>query len=294
MRTVSRLQADLLLLAVAFIWGSAFVAQSVASKAGLAFLYNGATFLLAGLVLLPLYLRSKREPGQLKWMLIAGFLLFAGSALQQYGLFYTKVANAGFLTVTNVVFVPLLLLLFFRERPKISEWLAVGMAVAGAFLLSTAGEKLEWQPGDAMEIGGAVMWALHVILIAKVGGRFPSIPFATGQFLVCGVLNMAVGVFTESPSALMDGSVVASVLYRGLLSVAVGYTMQVWVQKFTPPTDAVLIFSMESVFAAVCAWLLISEKLVPIQIAGCALILVAAFFPQVVRGGHGEEAPKAV
>lgn len=282
---VSRLKADLLLLAVSFIWGSAFIAQSIAGKAGLAFLYNGACFTLAGLVLLPLALRAKLAPGQLRWMAVAGLLLFGGSAFQQYGLYYTKVANAGFLTVTNVVFVPLLLLLFFGDKPKLAEWLAVAMAITGAFLLSTGGEKLVWQPGDIMEIIGAVFWALHVILIAKIGGRYESIPFAAGQLLLCGVLNFAVGFATESPAGLFEQNMVAAILYRGLLSIGIGYTMQVWVQKFTPPTDAVLIFSMESVFAALCAWLLLSEGLHTLQIVGCGLILVAAFFPQLVRGG---------
>lgn len=281
--SISRVKADLLLLGVSFIWGASFVAQAAASKAGLAFLYNGACFLLAGIVLLPLYFRSKKEPGQYKWMAVAGFLLFAGSALQQYGLFYTKVANAGFLTVLNVVFVPLLLLLFFRERPKAAEWIAVGMAVTGAFLLSTNGQKLVWQPGDAMEIGGAIAWALHVILIAKIGHRYPSIPFAAGQFLVCGALNYAVGLATESQAPLLETGMVLAVLWRALLSIAVGYTAQVWMQKFTPPTDAVLIFSMESVFAALCAWVILSEGLGAIQITGCVLILVAAFLPALTR-----------
>ncbi len=281
---ISRIRADLLLLLVAFIWGSAFIAQSAAMRAGVAFLFNGITFLLGAVALLPLVRRPwKPAPGQKRWMLAAGILLFGGSALQQYGLYFTQVANAGFLTVLNVIFVPLLLLFIFREKPRLLDWVAVALAVSGAYLLSTNGSGLKWQLGDLLEIAGAVFWAGHVVLIGKVGGRFPSLSFACGQFLVCGLLNLSLGLALEDARSIAQLDVVAGILYRGLLSIGIGYTMQVWVQKFTSPTDAVLIFSLESVFAAGCAWALLSERLGHLQILGCGFILIAAFFPQLTK-----------
>jgi len=279
----SRLKADLLLVLVALIWGSAFIAQSIATKTGLAFLHNGASFVIASLVLLPLIKRSTVLPkGQWKWMLIAGFLLFGGSALQQYGLFYTKVANASFLTTIYVIFTPFLLWVLYGDKARKLDLLAALLALTGAFLLSTGG-TIEWQLGDLLEILGALFWGFHLVLIAKHASNFDSISFACGQFMVCGLLNFGVGFFTENVHALFLPAVIGATFYRALFSIGIGYTLQVWAQKFTSATDASLIFSLEAVFAAVIAWLLLGETLAVVQIVGCALILVAAFFPQLSR-----------
>lgn len=283
MQQPSRLKADLLLALVALIWGSAFIAQSIVTKTGLAFLHNGASFVIASLILLPLLKKGTMpKAGQWKWMMAAGFLLFGGSALQQYGLFYTKVANASFLTTIYVIFTPFLLWVAYGDKARKLDLFAAATAIAGAFLLSTGG-KIEWQPGDLLEVLGALFWGFHLVLIAKHAASFDSLSFACGQFMVCGLLNFAVGFVTEDVQALFLPEVVGATLYRAFFSIGIGYTLQVWAQKFTSATDASLIFSLEAVFAAICAWLLLGESLLPVQIAGCALILVAAFFPQLSR-----------
>ncbi len=278
-RNPSRLQANLLLVVAAFIWGTAFVAQSAVTQYHLAFLYNAASFGLAGLILIPLV---KRKPtrAQWRWMILGGALLFGGSAFQQVGMFYTKVANASFLTALYVVFTPIILFVGFREKPSWLEFLAVALAVVGAFLLATGGEfHSQW--GDVLEAIGAFFWALHIVMLGKMASRFDSISFAFGQFLVCGLLNLAVGIFWEDPRSLFLMPVVASTLYRAVLSIAIGYTIQIWAQRFTPPTDAGLIFALEAVFAALVAWLILSESLQFSQVIGCGLILLAAALAQI-------------
>jgi drug/metabolite transporter (DMT)-like permease len=275
----SRLKADLLLVLLAAIWGSAFIAQTYAGNAGLAFYYNGACFTLAGILLLP-FSRGPISKAQWGWMVVAGVLLFGGSALQQLGLFYTRVANASFLTSLYVIFTPFLLWVAFGERPGVVHVIAVLLAVVGAFLLSTAG-RLEFHLGDVMEVGGAVFWALHILVAAKYAARFPSIQFAAIQFLVCGALNFAAGIGREDAGKLLETSVMLATLYRAVLSIAFGYTLQLWAQKYTPPTDASLIFALESVFAALAAAWLLHERLLAPQLAGCALILLAAALSQV-------------
>lgn len=280
---VTRFQANLLLVAVAAIWGSAFVAQSFAGAAGLALLYNGASFTLAGLILWPAArTRGRADRAQWLWMAAAGALLFGGSALQQLGLFYTKVANASFLTSLYVIFTPFLLWAGYRERPAPLHALAAALALGGAFLLSMAGGPLVWQTGDALETLGALFWGLHLILVGKYATRFDALSFATGQFLVCGALNFACGFWLEPAPALLQPPVLAAIAYRSLLSIAIGYTAQVWAQKFTSPTEAALIFALESVFAAVAAAAVLHEHLLAPQILGCLLILAAAGMSQVV------------
>lgn len=277
----SRLKADLLLVVVAAIWGSAFIAQSIAGKAGLAFLYNGASFTIAGLVLLPLARRRPRpDRAQWIWMFLAGVLLFGGSAFQQVGLLHTQVANASFLTTLYVIFTPFLLWLGYRERPAPLHALAAALATAGAFLLSTGGTSLAFRYGDVLEILGALVWGFHLILLGKYAQRFDAISFAAGQFLVSGVLNFAAGALDEPWGMLLTGPIALAVAYRALLSIAVGYTAQVWAQKFTSPTEASLIFALESVFAAVAAAILLHEHLAWAQVGGCALILAAALLSQ--------------
>lgn len=277
-----RIKADLTLFAVAIIWGTAFIAQNVAGQYRIAYLFNAASFLLGALILVPFIPRGKSIPaGQWKWMGIAGVILFAAAALQQVGIFYTKVANAGFLTSLYTVFTPFLLWIFFRERPHWLDAIAVTAAVGGAWLLSTAGQGLNFQDGDALIFAGAVFWALHFVVLGKFASRYEPVSFAAGQFLVCGLLNLGVGLFTEPLTQLTHLPMLGAILYRGLVSVGVGYTLQVWGQNHTPPTDAALILGLEAVFAALAGWLILSQFLLPAQAIGCAVIFAAVMLSQL-------------
>jgi len=266
-----RLKADLTLLFVSILWGSAFVFQRIVGEQGSVYYFNGMRFLLGALILLPFVWRRRTVPReQWLWMSIAGAILFIASALQQAGLQYTTAGNAGFITSLSVVIVPFVLLIGWRERPRWLAVVAVAMAGVGAYLLSTAG-SFKVQKGDALELAGAFFWALHLVLLGKFALCFESIPFAVGQFIVAGFLNLFAGLILEEP--LINGSVIGAVIYTAVFSVGIGYTLQVWGQRFTPPTDAALILSLEAVFAVLTAWLFLSERMTLIQIAGCALIL---------------------
>ena len=276
-----RLKADLTLLVVAMIWGTAFVAQNFAAQYKSAYIYNGLGFLLAAILLLPFVPRgNKISKEQWKWMVAAGFVLLVASALQQFGLFYTKVANAGFLTSLYTVFTPFGLLFFFKERPNIIDVGAVLLAGIGAFFLSTAGH-FTLQPGDALEVLGAIFWTLHILILGKFANKFEPISFSIGQFLICALLNLAIGVFVEDLSILQYPIFIGSILYRSIMSITIGYTLQVWGQRHTPPTDAALILSLESVFAAIAGWLILKDILIPIQLIGCGIIFTAVLLSQL-------------
>ena len=282
-----RLKADLLLFMVAVIWGTAFVAQGVAGRYGLAYLFNGVSFMLASLILIPFIPRgTKVTEEQWKWMFIAGIVLCFATALQQVGLFYTKVANASFLTSLYAVFTPFLLWIGFRERPHRLDLIAVTLAGAGAFLLSTAGQ-FQVQAGDALELTGSLFWALHFVVLGKYASKFESVSFASGHFFISGLINLLIGLFVEDTSTLMIPPVVGAILYRATFSIGVGYTLQVWGQKHTPPTDAALILGLEAVFAVIAAWFLLDQKLLPIQIIGCVVIFIAVFISQFKEWNSG-------
>jgi len=275
-----RLKADLLLFLVAIVWGTAFVAQGIAGHYHLAFLYNGVSFILAALILIPFIPHGlKVTHEQWLWMLTAGSVLFVATAMQQVGIFYTKVANAGFLTSLYTVFTPFLLFIGFHEKPHRLDVIAVTMAVVGAFLLSTAG-RFEVQPGDALETIGSIFWALHFVVLGKFASKFESISFAAGHFFICGLLNFIVGLFFENLGWLMPLPVLGAILYRAMLSIGIGYTLQVWGQKHTPPTDAALILGLEAVFAVIAGWIALGQILLPIQIVGCTIIFLAVLLSQ--------------
>jgi len=285
-----RLKADLTLLLVSILWGSAFVAQRVAGQMGGVYYFNGLRYLLAALVVLPFALRvrrivpqgdASRNPPreQIKWMFIAGFLLFIASALQQAGMQFTTAGNAGFITSLYVVLIPIVLFLFWRERQHWTSIVAVALAGAGAFLLSTGG-KFEVRAGDALELGGALFWAVHVIVLGKFASKFEAVSFSVGQLAVSGVLNLLVGVFVEDGITL-HAPIVFAIAYTAFLSLGLSYTLQVWAQKHTPPADAALILSLESVFAVLAGWLILDERLASLQIFGCVMIFIAVLLAQV-------------
>lgn len=276
-----RLKADLTLLIISVIWGTAFVAQRVAGQMGSVYLFNGARYLLAALAVLPFVGRniiSSTPRAQFQWMFLAGFLLFLASAFQQVGIVYTTAGNAGFITSLYVVLVPIVLFSLWRERLRWLSVAAVGIAVAGAFLLSTAG-RFEVRAGDALELVGALFWAFHVVVLGKFASRFESISFSVGQLAVCGLLNLGVGAFVET-SLPLNWPLAAAILYTALFSLGLCYTLQIWAQRHTPPADAALILSLESVFAALAGWWLLDERLEAIQVLGCVLIFAAVLLSQ--------------
>ncbi len=286
-----RLKADLTLLVVSIIWGSAFVAQRVAGQMGSVYYFNAARYLLAALVVLPLVLRAgnplPRLPReQYKWMFIAGFFLFAGSALQQAGMVYTTAGNAGFITALYVVLVPIALFFFWREKPHWLSIIAVGLAGLGAYLLSTGG-RFEVRAGDALELIGALFWTFHVIILGKFASKFESMSFSVGQLTVSGLLNLGLGAFIE-PIPTFDGALVFAVVYTALFSLGLCYTLQIWAQRHTPPADAALILSLESVFAVLSGWLLLDERLAAIQVFGCVLIFAAVLLSQFKEWTSGK------
>jgi len=273
-----RLKADITLFIISIIWGSAFVAQRVAGQLGSVYWFNGTRYILAGLVVLPFVrFKSSIPREQYKWMFVAGFLLFVAAAFQQVGILYTTAGNAGFITSLYVVLVPVVMFVGWREKPHWLALVAVALAGVGAYLLSTGG-RFEVQKGDALELVGALFWALHVALLGKVASRFDPLSFSAGQLLVCGILNLVPGLFIEQP--IVTGPLVVAVIYSAVFSLGLCYTLQVWGQKHTPPVDAALILSLESVFAVLFGWLLLNEKLAQVQLFGCALIFIAVMLSQ--------------
>jgi drug/metabolite transporter (DMT)-like permease len=178
-------------------------------------------------------------------------------------------------------------MLFFgwREKPHWLAIIAVALAVSGAFLLSTGG-RFEVRLGDTLELAGALFWALHVSLLGKFASRFESMSFSVGQLLVCGILNLVLGIFIERP--VFTWSLAGAAIYTAVFSLGLCYTLQVWAQRHTPPADAALILGLESVFAVLAGWLLLKETLTGIQIFGCILIFFAVGLSQVKNWNSGK------
>lgn len=274
-----RFKADLALLCVSVLWGSAFVFQRMVGEQGSVYYFNAFRFFLGAFILLPMiWKKTEISGGQWLWMGIAGAILFSAAALQQAGIQYTTAGNAGFITSLSVVIVPFVLLVGWRERPRWLAMVAAGLAGVGAYLLSTGG-SFEIRKGDTLELLGALFWSLHFVILGKFAVRFPSIHFAAGQYLVAGLLNFLIALLVEQPH--FNEIFVGAVVYTALFSVGLGYTLQVWAQRYTPPADAAIILSLEAVFAVLSGWLFLSERLNLIQIIGCSFILGGVFLTQL-------------
>jgi drug/metabolite transporter (DMT)-like permease len=276
-----RLRADLILLMAALVWGLGFVAQRLTAASLGVFLFNGIRFMLGALVLLPvarfkIHISRRNLPG----VLLAGVLLFTGSALQQAGMRTTTAANAGFITGLYVVIVPLLVWLGWRERIGAWVWVAVGVAVGGTAMLSTGG-SFKAAPGDALELAGAVVWAMHLIVVGRQSRRMDVFSFVFGQFVACGLLNLGAGLIFDLSTVPALPASLAVIAFSGIVSVGIGFTLQAVGQKHAPPTDAALILSLEAVFGALAGFIFLHEGLTLVQVIGCVLIFLAVVMAQI-------------
>lgn len=295
---ISRWHANLMLLSVALIWGAAFVAQSQAMSHVEPMQFTGMRFLIGALVVLPLALwewRGKQARGEHHSLLDGGhvlglgLLLALGAVLQQMGIGGTTVTNAGFLTALYVPLVPMLAWALMGKRP---HWLIIPMAlgcVLGTWMLSGAGD-VAVHPGDYWVLASVVPWALHVLWVGDVARRM-SAPFcvAAGQFLACGLFSMVWSLASETGSwSWADLAPAAGALaFTGVLSVGIGFTLQVVAQRHTHATDAALLLSSETLFAALCGYWFMADQLSPIGWAGGALIFACMVAVQLLPARSG-------
>ncbi|MEA3363492.1 MAG: DMT family transporter [Thermodesulfobacteriota bacterium] len=297
------IKADILLLLTATIWGFAFVAQRVGMDYVGPFTFNAVRFALGSLSLLPLILfLQKRQPNTkqqhfsadtnksvLFGGILAGGALFAGASLQQAGLVYTTAGKAGFITGLYVVIVPLLGL-FWRQRPRIGTWLGAILAAIGLYFLSV-NEEFTISPGDLLVLIGAFFWAGHVLLIGWLAPRTDSLKLAAAQFAVCSLLSFLTALAIETMTFASIWQAAVPILYGGIGSVGIAYTLQVIAQRDAHPAHSAIILSLEGLFAAIGGWLLLGEVLSLRGLFGCAMMLAGMLFSEL-SGFFGKQKPE--
>ena len=287
-----------MLLITAAIWGFAFVAQRAGMSHMGPFLFNGLRFALGTSVLLPLAMfRRKRlskesYPIPIRSGVLAGLVLFGGASLQQVGLVYTTAGNAGFITGLYVVLVPVLGI--FRGRwPGTRTWTAASLSVLGMFLLSGAGSS-RMTGGDLIVLAGALFWAMHIRLVEKVMKVHRAIPLAVVQFSTCSLLSLLTALVFEELSVPSVTKAWAPLLYGGVMSVGIAYTLQVAAQKKARAAHAAVIMSLEAVFAMLGGWLILGETVVLQGIIGAIIMLSAMIISSLRRTGSGSGGRVAV
>jgi drug/metabolite transporter (DMT)-like permease len=298
------LRSDTLLLFGALIWGFAFVAQKAAMEHVGPFTFNAVRFCLGAIVLVPLLAAGRRKgnpPGSaaphasrrtlLAGSAAAGLIVFLGATFQQVGILSTTAGKAGFITGLYVVLVPIVGL-FLGQRTGLSIWIGAALAAAGLYLLSVTG-RFGMDFGDLLVLAGAFCWAAHVQIIAWLSLRMNPIRIAFVQFMACAGLSAVVALVLEDVSiAGLEGAAVP-ILYAGVLSVGIAYTLQIVAQKEAHPGHAAILMSTEAVFAALGGQIFLGERIDARGLAGCALMLAGMVVSQLGswRRAPGEQPP---
>jgi drug/metabolite transporter (DMT)-like permease len=283
------LKYELLLLLLSMIWGSAFVAQQMGMEEGLGpMTFNGLRFALGAIFLIPVILwrRKKRVPEN-RGVTIpyigscgAGLFLFGAAALQQIGLQYTSSAHSGFITAFYILMVPLLGLCLGHRVPR-SLPPSIFVCLIGFYLLSVNGDFVV-NHGDWLTLLSTVLWAGQILLIDRTASQGDPVEIAFIQFSVCAILSAIAGLFFEHGSFSQIQAASGAILYTGLMSVGIAYTLQVICQKHCPPAPAAMIMSLEAVFAALTGYLILNQTLTVRAMLGCGLILLGVTLVQIL------------
>lgn len=298
-------EGDALLFVTAAIWGFAFVAQRVGMDFVGPFTFNGVRYLIGAVSLLPLFLwrRAHRTTGRgadpaamsalvsesapsssrfsrgIYPPLLAGTVMFLGSSLQQVGLVSTTAGNAAFITSLYVVLVPFLAAIFGKKVHGV-DWTASLVAVAGLWFI-TVRQGLAIAPGDAFVLACAFFWALHIIVIGRFATSYDPIALAMGQFAVSGILSLIVAIPLEKIDVAGLRAALVPLLYGGIASCGVAFTLQIFGQRKAKPSHASIIMSLEGLFGAIGGILLLGEPATSRILIGGGLMIIATMLPQI-------------
>ena len=279
------------MLLAAAIWGFAFVAQREGMETMGPFLFNAARFFIGSAVLFPLvwYLSKKnktpanKETSTKKLLIagtIAGLFLFLASSFQQVGIQYTTAGKAGFITGLYIFFVPLIGI-FFGQRTGSGTWLGAFIAVIGLYLLSI-NDDFSIARGDLLQLICAVFFAAHILVVGYVAKRMDPLKLSLIQYVVSGVLSFFIAIAIELITWQMIVDTAIPLLYAGVMSIGVGYTLQVVAQQHAKSSHAAIILGLEGAFAVLGGWLILDENLSTRGLIGCGLMLSGMFLSQLL------------
>jgi len=281
--------STLCLVLAAFIWGTAFVAQTTGMEYVGPLTFTNIRFIIGSILVAPLAFREvskfkniKNKNKLLIIIFLTGVCLLLGSYLQQYALQYTKIGNAAFLTILYVPFVPIISRFFLKRKIHWSIWLSVSICLAGTYFL-TIQNNFEAQFADILVVICAIFFALHCILIDEYF-EIVDAPFtlATSQFFLCFIISLPLIFIFENPTVEGIYKEIFELLYVGVMSVAIAYTLQIIGQRYVKPSTAAITFSLEGVFGSLAAWIILSQVLTQLQIVGCFLILMGVLIAQLI------------
>ena len=285
------MKSNLLLLVTAIIWGFAFVAQRAGMEHIGPFAFNAIRFALGSISLIPLFLINYKNKIQTKNIfefrnnylvkggLLLGVVLFLGSTLQQTGLVFTSAGKAGFITGLYIILVPIFGL-FIGQKTSSFTWFGALIAVIGLYLLSI-GEYFSIDIGDILVLIGAFFWAIQILLIGFLSTRANAFQLAFLQFIVCSSLSFIASFLTEVTTLKSIAEVSIPILYTGIGSVGIAFTLQIVAQRKAHPSNAAIIMSLEAVFAVLGGWLLLNESIPFKGLMGCALMLAGMILSQI-------------
>jgi transporter len=285
-------RSNLLLILASIIWGCAFVAQNVGMNYIGPWTFSTIRFLIAGFSLLAIIpildkkrthvIRPKTKEEKQKLLLgsvLCGLALSIGSIVQQIAMLTVPVAKAGFLTTLYVLFVPIITLLFGKKIP-LKVWIGIAMALFGLYLLSMAG-NLALGIGEIFLILAAFLFAIHIIIIGHFSTRVDPVRLSCGQLLIGGFATVIPMIVIERPTIVSILAAYIPLLYTGIFSSCVAYTLQIFAQKEANPTIAGMLLSLESVFAALAGYLILNQVLNTRELIGCVLIFIAIVIAQL-------------
>lgn len=296
-QTSGQLRSSVFLLLAAIFWGTAFVAQSIGNRYIAPFTFNACRFFLGSAVLVPVSLLMKRinqkehpqlsDPATRKknrktlWIggICCGFCMFGAGGLQQVGMLYTTVGKSGFITAMYIILVPIFGL-FLKKKCSFLVWISVVLAIFGMYLLCMT-EGFSVNKGDLITFGCAIMFACHILTVDHFAPKVDAVSLSCIQFLTAGLISIIPMLLFETPTLSAVRQAAGPILYLGIFSCGLAYTLQIAGQKGLNPTLASLIMSLESAISALAGWIILNEALSPRELCGCAVMFLAIILSQL-------------